>query len=133
MNSSWMPGVAALMGLALAGSPSVAARDIYERQDRTRGSRHETAAGRIGFDKGYEDGLRRGRDDGDDGDRYDVTRDGRYRDGDHGYRSSYGSRYSYVRAYRSGFELGYSDGYEPYARGRNRAYGRARGYEYPRR
>ena len=133
MNSSWMPGAAALMGLALAGSSSVEARDIYERQGRYRDSRHETAASRIGFDKGYEDGLRRGRDDGEDGDRYDVTRDGRYRDGDHGYRSSYGSRYSYVRSYRSGFELGYQDGYEPYARGRNRAYGRGRGYEYPRR
>jgi hypothetical protein len=133
MNSSWTPGVAALMGLALAGSSSVEARDIYERQGRRGDSRYETAASRIGFDKGYEDGLRRGRDDGEDGDRYDVTRDGRYRDGDHGYRSSYGSRYSYVRSYRSGFELGYQDGYEPYARGRNRAYGRGRAYEYPRR
>jgi len=133
MNSSWMPGVAALMGLALAGSSSVEAREIYERDGRYRGSRHETAASRIGFDKGYEDGLRRGRDDGEDGDRYDVTRDGKYRDGDHGYRSSYGSRYTYVRSYRSGFELGYQDGYEPYARGRGRANSRGRAYEFPRR
>jgi hypothetical protein len=133
MNSNWMPGVAALIGLALAGSSSVEARDIHERGGRNRDSRHETYSGRIGFDKGYEDGLRRGRDDGEDGDRYDVTRDGRYRDGDHGYRSSYGSRFNYVRSYRSGFELGYQDGYEPYARGRGRANSRGRVYGFPRR
>jgi hypothetical protein len=133
MNSSWMPGVAALLGLALAGSSSVEARDIYERERRYRDSRHETAASRIGFEKGYEDGLRRGQDDGEDRDRYDVTRHSRYRDGDHGYRSSYGSRYSYVRSYRSGFELGYQDGYEPYARGRGRANNRGRVYGFPRR
>jgi hypothetical protein len=127
MNSNWVPGVAAVMGLALAGAPSVDARDIYERGGRGRDVRYETYAGRIGFEKGYEDGLERGRDDGEDGDRYDVTRHGRYRDGDHGYRRSYGPRLEYVRSYRGGFEQGYRDGFAPYARGRaGRAVGRGR-------
>jgi hypothetical protein len=133
MNSNWMPGVAALMGLALAGPSSAEPRDIYERGGRVRDSRYETYAGRIGYERGYEDGLRRGRDDGDDGDRYDVTRDGKYRDGDRGYRSSYGPRVEYVHSYRSGFEQGYRDGYAPYLRGAgNRGVRRGR-YQLPRR
>jgi hypothetical protein len=139
MNSSWMPGVAALMGLALA-APSSEARDVYER-GRARDLRYETYAGRIGFEKGYEDGLDKGRDDGEDGDPYDVRRHERYRDGDHGYRSSYGPRIEYVHAYRSGFEQGYRDGFTPYRRGRSLsrsrygargAYGRSGAYaSYP--
>jgi hypothetical protein len=127
MSSNWMPGVAALMGLALSGPSSVEARDIYDRSGRVRDSRYETYGGRIGFERGYEDGLKRGRDDGQDGDQYDVTRDGKYRDGDHGYRSSYGPRSEYVHSYRSGFEMGYQDGFSPYlqsSRGRGSRSGR---------
>jgi hypothetical protein len=133
MNPNWMPGVAALMGLALAG-PATASADIYERGGRDY--RHEAYSSRAGFDNGYEDGLRRGRHDGDHRDRFDPRRDGRYRDGDHGYRSSFGPRWEYVRAYRNGFEQGYRDGYAAYGRrDRDRyrdGYGRD-GYDDPRR
>jgi hypothetical protein len=64
--------------------------------------------------------LKRGQRDGDHRDRFDPTRDGKYRDGDHGYKSSYGPRYEYVRAYRQAYEEGYRDGFEPYANARGR-------------
>ena len=130
MNANWMPGVAALMGLALAVPATATAqyRDPYGRA-RARDERYSYAA-RIASEKGYEDGLNRGRKDGDHRDRFDPTRDGKYCDGDHGYRSSYGPRSEYVRAYRRAFEQGYRDGFEPYSangRGRyrdNGSYGR---------
>ena len=118
--TSWMPGVAALMGLALAAPVAADPADPYDRRARARDYRYESYASRAGFDRGYEDGLKRGRDDGDDGDRYDPTRDRRYRDGDHGYKSSYGPRWDYVRAYRAAYEQGYRDGYAPYRAGRYR-------------
>src|SRR5262249_10051786 len=124
MNPNWMPGVAVLMGLSLA-APAVATaqtREIYENPDY----RYRTGARGVGFDKGYEDGLKRGRHDGDHRDRYNPARDEKYREGDHGYRSSYGARYDYVRGYRLGFEQGYRDGYAGYDyayRGTNGRYG----------
>ncbi len=123
MKPNWMPGVAALIGLALAGPTSAEPRDIYERGPY----RYEAYANRIGFDNGYEDGLRRGRHDGDRGDRFDLARDSRYRDGDHGYRRSYGPRSDYVRSYRSGYAQGYRDGFAPFRYGR-RGYGARDGY-----
>lgn len=138
MTANWMPGVAALMGMALAG-PSVAdARDQYGRYARARDYRYESYAGRIGFEKGYEDGLKHGRKDGDHGETYEPTHDRKYRNGDHGYKSSYGPRSQYVRSYRRGYEQGYRDGYEAYAyadghRGRSRrGYGSRDGGYYGR-
>jgi hypothetical protein len=132
MNANWMPGVVALMGLALAVPTTATAqyRDPYGRGARARGDRYGSYAARIASERGYEDGLKRGGRDGDHRDRFDPTRDRKYRDGDHGYRSSYGPRYEYVRAYRRAFEQGYRDGFDPYyasGRGRyrdNGAYGR---------
>ena len=130
MNANWMPGVAALMGLALA-VPAVATAqysDPHGRGARARDDRYSHAA-RIASERGYEDGLKRGRRDGDHRDRFDPTRDGKYRDGDRGYKSSYGPRYEYVRAYRRAFEQGYRDGFAPYyASGRYGSYSRDGGY-----
>jgi hypothetical protein len=113
MNANWTPGVVALMGLALAGPAAVDAHDINER-GRRGDLGYEAYSGRIGFEKGYEDGLNHGRKDGDHRESYEPTHDRKYRDGDHGYRSSYGSRYEYVRGYRQGYLQGYRDGYEAY-------------------
>ena len=97
MNPKWMPGVAALMGLALAGptTASAAGRDPYDsaRSRDYRYDRYDSYAARVASGRGYEDGLNRGQRDGQHRDRFDVTRDGKYRDGDHGYKSSYGPRY----------------------------------------
>lgn len=122
MNPKWMVGMAALAGLALAGPTTADAQGVYQR---SRDFRYEAYSGRAGFDNGYDDGLHQGRHDGKHRDRFDPRRDGRYRDGDHGYRSSFGPRFEYVRAYRQGFEKGYREGYSGYApRDRSGAYGR---------
>jgi hypothetical protein len=134
MNSNWMPGVAALMGLALAGPATASAqvRDVDERGNY----RYESYSGRAGFENGYEDGLKRGRHDGEHRARYDVTKDSKYREGDHGYKRSYGPMSEYVRSYRQGYEQGYSDGFAPYSyrarsNGRYGGYGRNGGYYGP--
>jgi hypothetical protein len=63
------------------------------------------------FQNGYRDGLDKGRNDGDDNDRFDVTRHDWYRSATRGYENEYGSRSSYQTMYREGFERGYADGY----------------------
>ena len=68
------------------------------------------------YQNGYRDGLTKGRDDGEDLDRYDATRHGWYRSGTRGYDDDYGSRTDYQARYRQGFEAGYSEGYRVYAR-----------------
>ena len=67
-----------------------------------------------GFDSGYEKGL----EDGRDGDRYDPVRHRDYRDGERGYRDSYGSRDAYKTNFRTGFRQGYEDGYRAGTRNR---------------
>jgi hypothetical protein len=68
------------------------------------------------FQNGYRDGLTKGRDDGEDRDRFDVDRHSWYRSADRGYESRYGGRASYQEVYRQGFEAGYAEGYRVYAR-----------------
>ena len=87
-------------------------RDVYRVPGRNRDPygdrlRYTTPA----FQNGYRDGLDKGRDDGDDNDRFDVTRHDWYRSATRGYENEYGSRSSYQTMYREGFEAGYADGY----------------------
>jgi hypothetical protein len=46
-----------------------------------------------------------------DNDRFDPTRHGRYRSGDHGYDRRYGSKEEYKSTYREGFRSGYEEAY----------------------
>jgi hypothetical protein len=73
--------------------------------------------GRVAFDRGFEDGVRKGREDGRDGDRFDPTRHKDYRKADDGYNRQYGSKDAYQVAYRDGFRSGYNRGYRENARG----------------
>ena len=66
----------------------------------------------IGYSNGFEEGFKRGLDDGEDRDRYDPRRHGRYRDADAGYRREYGPKGVYEASYRRGFERGYAQGYQ---------------------
>lgn len=65
----------------------------------------------IGHANGFEEGYKRGLDDGRDRDRYDPRRHRRYRDADQGYRRDYGPKGVYEASYRRGFERGYDQGY----------------------
>lgn len=62
-------------------------------------------------DNGYRDGFEEGRKAANDGDRPDAIRESRYRDGEHGYNSRFGSRDEYKREYRAAFLQGYDEGY----------------------
>ena len=66
---------------------------------------------RRAWDRGYRDGVRAGVKDWKRHRRFDPWRHGRYRSADSGYRSRYGPRPYYSRAYRSGFRAGYEQGY----------------------
>jgi hypothetical protein len=90
-----------------ANDPSYRGDDPYYR-----GSRYTTPA----FQNGYRDGLDKGREDGDDNDRYDPNRHSWYRSATRGYENEYGSRNEYQVRYREGFEAGYAEGYRAYNR-----------------
>jgi len=97
----------------------------YDRRGRYRDygyQRNQYTRGR-GFDRGYRDGVKHGRKDGDKGRGFYVARDNDFRDADNGYRRDYGPRYEYARGYRDGYEEGYRRGYAEYGRG---YYGRGR-------
>jgi hypothetical protein len=84
------------------------------RDDYRRDSRYY--ANSPAFQNGYRDGLSKGREDGEDRDRFDVDRHSWYRSATRGYESRYGARPNYQEIYRQGFEAGYAEGYRVYAR-----------------
>ena len=65
----------------------------------------------VAFDNGYRDGIRAGQRDLSNHAKFDPADQPSYRDGDHGYRSSFGDLEAYKRQYREGFMRGYQDGY----------------------
>lgn len=121
----WAVGALTLAGLAVPAE-AVDWRDIFGRGDR-----YYRDPGRIAYDEGFRDGLKKGERDGRKGERYSLRRHGDYRDADDGYRRQYGPKYAYQRVYRRGFEAGYQRAYSSYGYGwygdrdgRGRGYGR---------
>lgn len=91
--------------------------DGYRRYARGAGYSAPVYSSRYGSpaaQAGYRDGYEQGRDDARDRDRYDPIRAPRYRAGDHGFTSRYGSREAYKRQYRAAFEQGYERGYRDF-------------------
>jgi hypothetical protein len=76
---------------------------------RGRYSRDEVY--RIAYQNGYSDGFRHGGEDGERHRSYNYEHASRYREATRGYRSEYGDRDFYRRAYREGYRRGYDDGY----------------------
>lgn len=74
---------------------------------------------------GYEEGLRAGRADRQDGWRYDYRGSYAYQDASYGYNGHYIGQDQYTHYFRQGFERGYEDGY--YSRHR---YGQREGDGY---
>ena len=87
---------------------------ILGRDDRY--GRDARYGGNPAFQNGYRDGLTKGREDAEDGDRYDINRHSWYRSANRGYENEYGTRYEYIDRYRRGFEAGYAEGYRVYTR-----------------
>jgi hypothetical protein len=71
--------------------------------------------GRIAYNNGFHEGREAGEHDGRGGRRFDPDRHSDWRDGDEGYRRSYGDKDFYRRAFRSGFEAGYSQAFSRYS------------------
>jgi hypothetical protein len=65
----------------------------------------------VAYDNGYRDGIRAGQRDLSNHANFDPADQPSYRDGDHGYRGSFGEKDTYKRQYREGFMRGYQDGY----------------------
>jgi hypothetical protein len=81
---------------------------------------------RIGYQKGVEDGQKRGEKDRSKGDR-GLIHDSKYRKGDAGYKKSYGPKQDYIAGYRDGYEQAYLGGIRAAdTRGRGGALGRGR-------
>jgi hypothetical protein len=104
-----------------AAFPAAAAEDGYRdsRYDDRRYYHNGNDAFDEGYRRGHHEGLREGARDARHHDRYEV-RDGRYRDGDTGYRREFGSRGSYIAGFRRGYQLGYDRGFDGRARGWDR-------------
>jgi len=101
-NGNWRPG---------AGGPPPWANG------RGRGNyQYNDYAVQTGFTDGYEAGL----NDGRARRQFDPVGESRYRNGDHGYKSQYGSRDAYRLRYRDSFRDGYESGYEDGRRYDNR-------------
>ena len=75
--------------------------------------------GRYGYSPAYangaNDGYEKGREDARDRDAFDPLRHKWYREGDHDYKSQYGSRQQYENVYREGFKEGYERGYREWS------------------
>jgi hypothetical protein len=76
-----------------------------ERSGRATG-RYDPAY-QTGATDGYEAGLK----DAQSRRRFDPISEGRYRDGDRGYKREYGDKDLYKARYRDGFRVGYEEGY----------------------
>ncbi len=92
--------------------------------DRPRYSEREIA--NLAERNGYQQGMRDGRFDSRQGNRFDPKRNRAYKDGKYGYRDEYVHDETYRDAYRRGFLIGYEDGY-------NGSYNRRNGDIYDRR
>jgi hypothetical protein len=75
---------------------------------------------RYGYDRGRTEGARDGFHDGEKGNRFEMYREGDYRDTDQGYKGWMGPRYEYANGYRSGYEQGYRQAFQ---QGRDRRRG----------
>jgi len=71
---------------------------------------------RRAYDYGYREGLEEGQNDARRGRDFSYQRHDEFRDADRGFRRSDGDINLYRRSFRSGFQTGYSESYNRYAR-----------------
>lgn len=100
-----------LASATLATTPACAAQVYGYRGDYAR------EAERRAYDNGYRSGLRAGEHDGRDGRVFAMERQRDWRDADDGYHRDFGDRELYRRVFRDGFRVGYSEGFNRFARG----------------
>jgi hypothetical protein len=110
MTARWLTAGAVAVA-ALTGLASRAQADGPYGRYPSYGYQRDQYTRSAGFDRGFNDGLKHGRKDGDKRRAFNVARDDDFRDADNGYHSSYGPRFIYAAGYRDGYRAGYSRGY----------------------
>jgi hypothetical protein len=115
MQVKWFAAGIAFAAVS-AGAPAPAAADtrvgvgVYVGDHpRPRHNSYDTR--RLGYERGYRDGLHEGDSDGRHHRRPEYWREGRYRSGTSGYERHYGPKHVYADGYRGGYEDGYRRGY----------------------
>jgi hypothetical protein len=100
---------AALATATFAAVPAQAGIAVHVSFGGDHGDTHY--ARRMGVDRGLEDGRHKAWEDVNRRRSPSVRRHEWYREGDRGYRHSFGPRREYVVGYRDGFERAYRDAY----------------------
>jgi hypothetical protein len=113
----YLPALLLLIGVGIA-TPACA-EQIYGYGGGRRGS-YERESERRAYDVGYREGVREGQDDARRGRDFSYSRHDQYRDADDGYRRGTIDRDSYRRSFRQGFQTGYSESFNRYARNNGR-------------
>jgi hypothetical protein len=114
MRMHWV-GRAAVVVAALLFT--TACGTVYSQQGRgypnypSRGGVSRGGYVDAAYQRGIDDGYRRGLEAARRGDRFNPRRDSWYRSADRGYNRRYGSRSEYRQVYRDGFTRGYEQGY----------------------
>lgn len=93
-----------------AADSSVPAAKAPSKSDGKKPYMGDPAAKR-GFELGYDQGVKAGKEDKKQGKKESATSRDEYKMGDKKYRSEYGSQARFVSAYQGGFVKGYKSGY----------------------
>ncbi len=129
-------GLSLLLGIGIESSPVAQAQDPYWRQqqreqlrrqrewereqrrrqrDVRRDDRYEYGGSsqlrQTALNAGYNEGIKEGRKDRNNRDRFDYRDEEDYRNANTDYNSRFGSRELYAQYFRQGFVNGYTDGY----------------------
>ncbi len=135
-------GLSLLLGIGIASSPVAQAQDPYWRQQqreqlrrqrewereqrrRQRETRRDSRDDQYNWggsfqlrqtalNAGYNEGIKEGRKDRNNRDRFDYRDEEDYRNANTDYSSRLGSRQLYAQYFRQGFVNGYTDGYRGY-------------------
>jgi hypothetical protein len=122
-------GLSLLLGIGIASSPVAQAQDPYWRQQQREQQRRQRQADRYddrwgyggshqlrqtALNAGYNEGVKEGRKDRNDRNRFDYRDEEDYRNANTDYSSRLGSRELYAQYFRQGFVNGYTDGYRGY-------------------
>jgi hypothetical protein len=108
---------AMLLSAATLASTSACAAQVYGY----RGGYGQEIERRA-YDNGYRDGLRAGERDARRGRVFSIERQDDWRDTGDGYHRDFGDRELYGRVFREGFRVGYSEGFNRFARGVSPSY-----------
>jgi hypothetical protein len=117
--------------LLVAGVAMVApacAAQTYGYGYPTRNGGYGRDIERHAYDNGYREGLEQGQNDARHNRNFSFERHGEFRDADNGYHRGDGDINFYRRSYRQGFETGYRESFDRFARG---AYGNRGVYGAP--